>query len=126
MPTAQDTTGGFLEKALGPGLWYDNNALGDSDASLPAPVTGIWMRSFTVINEGASKVWWMCFDALSVPGNGASPKLIGVPLYPNQSGSWDLAPPREFVLGIVWAASSTPGTLTLDSSATLSVTIGHS
>lgn len=124
MPTAEDLTGGHLSLAYGPGLFYEPTGLLSQGVIVAGP-NNIWLRDMTFVNEGAAKIWVMLFDSTTLPSNGTSPVLIPIPLYPNQDATWPLRPARQFVDGVYWAASSTAGTLTYASSATVSVTMSY-
>ncbi|WP_394835829.1 hypothetical protein LVJ94_02735 [Pendulispora rubella] len=64
-------------------------------------------------NEGPAKRWIMLFDATSLPADGALPSFA-IPVVEGGSFAIDLQRTRPFASGLAWAASSTPGTLTID------------
>jgi hypothetical protein len=71
----------------------------------------------TGTNEGSSERWVMIFASATVPGNGAEPVLA----YRVPAGGFfadEMPRAKSFSSGISWAASSTAGTLTIDSGAT--------
>lgn len=64
-------------------------------------------------NESANKRWLMLFNATSLPVNGTAP-VYQFPVPTLAPFSLDLPRGRTFSTGIVWAASSTAATLTVD------------
>lgn len=77
-------------------------------------------------NDSNNLQYWQLFDAAALPVNGTVP-MFSVPVLPKQGTfSLDLrATPRAFSTGIVWAASTTPDTLTLALQNTLWVNVGR-
>lgn len=67
-------------------------------------------------NTGGAKRWFMLFDLVAVPANGAQP-VIAWPVPAEGVLIVPLPRPRAFATGVSWAISSTAGTLTVDAAA---------
>lgn len=76
--------------------------------------------SLYAANVGASTRYLMLFDAAALPANGAVPKIV-IPLAVNDADLFPFVRPKSFTTGIVWGASSTATTLTIDATATIGV-----
>lgn len=110
---------------------WDSQAYENSDVIKNAPCT---LLTAVGSNKGAALLYIMFFDSATVPGNGTVPVLEPVPLpagatfnlneqdlsragqgAPNQNG-------LTMVNGLSWAASTTPATLTVDSTSSVWLT----
>jgi hypothetical protein len=105
---------------------YDSQ--GPTNSDIVATSSGAWLDAM-VSNVGSSTLYLMFFDATTVPANGTLP--LRQPLQIGAAGQTyvDLGDPgadglsgRPLVNGLVWAASTTATTLTVDSTSSLWVT----
>lgn len=63
-------------------------------------------------NSSNADIWLLTFDAVAVPANGTRPiDFVQIPRKNN--GEQGIMIPRDYAVGIVWAASTTVDTLTL-------------
>jgi hypothetical protein len=107
---------------------YDSEAWTNSDVISAAPCT--WLTA-SGENKGNATLYIMFFDATTVPANGAAP--LGMPIQlpsgqafqfsENDTARAGQAGTSETGLrtttGLCWAASSTPATLTVDTTASI-------
>jgi hypothetical protein len=110
-----------LASAL-PTNWYSTGASTGTENSAAIPIQpGGVVNLIAIVNDSTSlALTGMCFDATSLPGNGAVPRLPPVPL---QAGSTSAGTPGSLALprdgfqvinGLVCACSTTAKTLTVD------------
>jgi hypothetical protein len=84
-------------------------------------------------NKGASQLYFMWFNATSLPANGATPSMMPIPI--PAGGTFSLvntiatanavAFGPVMSTGLVWAASTTATTLTVDSTNSVWVTVQY-
>jgi|SRR5579859_5312917 len=116
---------------------YDSQGYINSDVvtgttlSLATGQTLLRLCGWSAYNSGNNVLYLMFFDAASLPGNGATPMIMPFPLralaqYRDgdavQIGSREFYA-QNFKAGIVWAASTTPATLTVDATNSVWVTM---
>lgn len=118
--------------ATAPPSWifeYDAQAYGNSDVVNAGPVSLVW---FAATSKSASTLYLMFFDATTVPGNGATPIFLPIPLSTSglttaQLSMNDVPGGQRFYAlgctnGLCWAVSTTAGTLTVDATSSVWVT----
>jgi hypothetical protein len=105
---------------------YDSQGGTNSDIISSTPV--IWLDAL-VSNVGSSLLYLMAFDATSVPANGTLPLRQPIQVAAGAQTFVDLGDPgadgisgRPTQSGLVWAASTTATTLTIDGTSNLWVT----
>jgi hypothetical protein len=106
---------------------YDSaGAFGNSDVISPGPAT---LLAIIVSSKGAGALWLLLYDAGTVPTNGAAPVTIPIAVAAGSTTSISFVDVSgfglsgmDFASGICWAASTTPGTLTADTTNAISVT----
>jgi hypothetical protein len=105
---------------------YDSQAPLNSDVIATAPS---FLFKFLAISKAASGTLWLqFFDATAVPNNGAVPFFAPIPIVGGTSVQVDFTPTTEGLIGLstatglCWAASSTPATLTVDTTSSVWVT----
>ena len=79
------------------------------------------LQFFFGCNERITAQWLMFFDATAYQATGANPLFAATYIPANTNFSLVLGDPLPFSSGLVWQASSTKDTLTVDTSGTLSV-----
>lgn len=104
-----------VQNSAAPGTWVEperGSPLVDSRVVTRTP--GRSMRAIFVANAGPSLRWLQLFDLAAAPIASAQPVLA----WPVAAGAGIVVPVRRvFATGVVWAASTTPGTYTADPSA---------
>ncbi len=105
---------------------YDSQAPTNSDVIATGPLT---FFRFLGINKAASgTLWIMFFDAAAVPANATVPLIAPIPIAGGAFAAIDLSVISEGLNGLatgnglVWAASTTPATLTLDATSSIWMT----
>jgi hypothetical protein len=101
---------------------------GASTLTLAAPII---LLSVQPTNFSSTlTLYFMLFDAASLPANGTVPVRAPVALAPGQTAAIQLSDNNSemkeglpFFTGLVWAASTTPATLTVDTSSSTWVTM---
>jgi hypothetical protein len=108
---------------------YDSQALANSEVVETSPKN---LLSLFASSKSAGLLWVMVFDASALPGNGALPVMQ--PLQIAAAGQAFLSVTDdsgqglcglELAHGLVWAASSTQATLTVDTTSSVWVTIRY-
>jgi hypothetical protein len=107
---------------------YDSQGFINSGVIQTSPGTFLGAIGF---NKGSTTLYVMWFNATAVPGNGATPAFMPVPVPPG--GTFTLVdtqvtggtlgpfgPPMS--VGLCWAASTTPATLTVDTTNSMWIT----
>jgi hypothetical protein len=104
----------------------DSQAGMNSRAVYPNPCT--FLRAFAT-NTSGSNLYLMVFDATSLPTNGTAPRIRPVLVAANSQATLDISLLQALGLyglmlntGLVWAASTTAGTLTADGTNSMWVT----
>lgn len=105
---------------------YDSNGPTNSDVVSAVPV--LWL-SMLATNSGSETLYLMQFDATTVPLDGAAPMRQPIQLFPGGQTYLDIGDPGADGLsglatknGLCWAASTTPTTLTQDTTSSVWVT----
>jgi hypothetical protein len=107
---------------------YDDQAFGNSNIISSGPVS---IMSITALNKG-TLLYLMLFDATAVPSNGAVPYFQPIALvagaqvtrsFNEVSGEGLLG--LDTQVGLAWAASTTPATLTIDATSSVWTSVGY-
>jgi hypothetical protein len=103
---------------------YDGQAGGNSGIIYSAPCTLLRIRALSVAASGT--LYLMLFDATAVPANTAVPLIAPLPIAGGATADLSLNEIAgdgliglQLSSGLVWAASSTAATLTIDSTSSL-------
>jgi hypothetical protein len=105
---------------------YDSQGQINSDVVKDAPG---WLADAVATNYNADTtytLYFMIFDATSVPSNGAVPKFQAIPVPAGATTTMILREQHrtlQMTTGICWAASTTSASLTLDTSDSMWTTI---
>ena len=110
---------------------YDSQGGANSGVIVAGPATILRLRGVNIAASGT--LWLMVFDALAVPANASIPLVAPVPIAGGAVGDFDLngALGSSGLLGLrlskglVWAASTTAASLTVDATSSLWVTTRH-
>jgi hypothetical protein len=105
----------------------DSQAGMNSRVIRAAPCT--LLRAF-ITNTGAGTLYFMVFDATTLPSNGTTPRVRPVVLAAGAQASLDMSIVQALGTwgltlntGLVWAASTTAGTLTVDTTNSMWATV---
>jgi hypothetical protein len=111
--------------------FLNDDAITGTTCGMASGQTLLRLCGWSAVNQGNSLLWLMFFDAATLPANGTVPIMMPYPLRSSpqyrdgdgvQPGS-RMAYAVNFKAGIVWAASQTAATLTIDNTASLWVTL---
>ncbi len=101
---------GASSDALGPAAHVGSGALEKSHVASAVPCT---LRSAKALNNSGSDLWLFVLDAAALPGDGATPSRIPIPVPSGQVNGDTWQGGTALATGCVLALSSTLATLTL-------------
>lgn len=117
-PVSLDVNGRVLVNASPPLTTWIHAGAAVAEKQLVTGAGSVWQ--IYVTNAGASTEYIFIFDAAARPGNGVTTELwIPIPISAGGAVSIDLPKDLAFASGLYVGASSTAGTFTYDSAATL-------